>query len=113
MGNLGLDALVTLLPESHSRKEEIRTRIAKLANECGCNLGGVFFAAAMAAAVIYFLIAEGVGLGSVLVAAGLVFVTSIVGKFVGLYLARIRLLLLRRVLRARLASVGANRVHLH
>lgn len=108
-----LHALAAQLPESDPRIGESRSRIASLANECGCTMGGTFFAAAVAVSVTYFLIAGAPDLGSGLLAIGFVFVASVVGKLVGLSVARIRLLWLRRVLTARLASVEVSRVHLH
>jgi len=106
-------AIAAQLPESDPRIVEIRSRMASLANECGCTMGGTFFAAAVALAVTYFLIAGRPDLGSGLLAIGFVFVASVVGKLVGLSVARIRLLWLRRVLTARLASVEVSHVHLH
>ena len=99
--------------EGDSRIGEIRFRIARLANECGCAMGGTFLAIAVTTSIAYFLVAGEPGLRSGLLAIGFVFVASMVGKFVGLGVARIRLLWLHRVLTARLASVEMSHVHLH
>src|SRR5205823_12877452 len=99
--------------ESDARIGEIRSRIARLATECGCNMGGIFFAVAVPLVVTYFLIAGGLSLGSGLLAIGFIFVASVVGKLIGLSLARIRMLLLRRILAVRVAAMEVSRVHLH
>lgn len=107
------DAMAAKLPDGDPWTAEIRSRIARLASECGCTMGGIFLAAAMAAAVAYFVITAALDFGSMLLAIGFVFGASVVGKFVGLGVARIRLLLLRRALSARRTSIEATHVHMH
>jgi hypothetical protein len=68
---------------------------------------------ASALALAWFIVAGGFGPGSALVAIGFVFAVSAVGKLIGLGVARIQLLWLRRALTARLASVEVSRVDMH
>jgi hypothetical protein len=103
-----VDALAIRLPEGDPRKADFRRLIAALADECGCTMGGIFLVAATILAIAYFIIAGGLTIGSALLAIAVVFVASLVGKAIGLGLARIRLLRLRRVLSARLVSVRAE-----
>lgn len=91
----------------------LRARLASLAGECGCTMGGVFLVIALAAAVMYFLVRGGLGMQSGLAALGLVFLASVIGKLVGLGAARIRMIRLRRILTARLETMEAHRVHVH
>lgn len=76
-------------------------------------MGGVFFAGAAMLTVAYFLATGPPSVGSGLLAIGFVFAASMLGKLVGLSVARIRLLALRRALTTRLSSLEVERVHLY
>jgi hypothetical protein len=108
-----VDALAARLPDADPSKAELRTRIATLAQECGCTMGAVFFAGASVVAVAYFLATGQLGIGPGLLAIGFVFAASLLGKLVGLSVARIRLLALRGSLTTRLSSFEVECVHLH
>ena len=95
------------------RVEQLRARLATLAAECGCTMGGVFLALALVAAILYFLVRGSLGLQSGLAALGLIILASIVGKLVGIGAARIRMVKLRRMLAARLTTIEESHVHLH
>jgi hypothetical protein len=99
--------------ESGPEIDELRARLASLASECGCTMGGVFLAIAVALAVVYFLVRGGFGVQSGLAALGLVFLASVIGKLIGLGAARIRMARLRRILAARLSAMEAHHVHVH
>jgi hypothetical protein len=103
-----IDALAVRLPETDPRKAEFRRRIATLADECGCTMGGAFFVAAAALTLGYFVVKGGVDAGSALGGAVFVFAAALMGKAIGLGMARVRLLWLGRVLAVRLASVEAG-----
>ena len=100
-----VDALAIQLPEGDPRKAEFRRLIAALADECGCTMGGIFLVAATVVAIGWFVVNGGFGIGSAAIAGILVFAASLVGKAIGLGIARIRMLRLRHELAARLASV--------
>ena len=100
-----VDALAIQLPEDDPRKAEVRRLIAALADECGCTMGGIFLVAATVVAIGWFVVNGGLGIGSAVIAGILVFAASLVGKAIGLGIARIRMLRLRHELAARLASV--------
>jgi hypothetical protein len=108
-----VDALARRLPDEDPRRAQARARIAALAGECGCTLGGVFLAVAAVLAVAYFAAGGRVAAGPVLLALGLVLAASLLGKLVGLGVARLRLLALRRSLSRRIASPEVRHVHLH
>ena len=93
--------------------EELRARLASLAAECGCTMGGVFLGIALVAAILYFLVTGAPGLQSGLAALGLIFLASVTGKLVGIGAARIRMARLRRMLTARLSTTESRHVHLH
>ena len=108
-----VDALAALLPDADPRKAAFRSRIATLSQECGCTMGGVFFAGASVLAVAFFIATGQVSIGSGLLAIGFVFGASLFGKLVGLSAARIKLLALRSALTTRLSSLEVDHVHLH
>lgn len=95
------------------RIEELRARLASLAGECGCTMGGIFLAVALVAAALYFLVRGGLGFQSGLAALGLIFLASVTGKLVGIGAARLRMVRLRRMLAARLTAIEDSHVHLH
>lgn len=108
-----VDALTTRLPDSDPRKAELRSRIATLSNECGCQMGGVFLVAASVVAVAY-LVTRSRSLTTVVLALGFVLLLSGVGKLAGLTLAWLRLLLIGRTVERRLAMQSQVRhVDLH
>jgi hypothetical protein len=77
--------------------------VKKYRNECGCAMGARFLAAAIAIAAIDFFLWPDFSIGvvkKILWAALLIFTSTIAGKFAGIGLARIRLALLYKSLRA-------------
>lgn len=98
----GIEAVAAQLPDGDPRTPELRSRIARLANDCGCMMGGVFFAAAVAVAVTYFLVEGRPGISSGLLSICFVTAASAVGKLLGLSIARVKLLWLLSVLGTRL-----------
>lgn len=108
-----VDALAAQLSDTDTRRAELRSRIATLGRECGCTMGGVFFAVAAMLTIAYFLATGLPSVGSGLLAIGFVFAASLLGKLVGLGVARIRLLALRHALTSRLSSLEVEHVHLH
>lgn len=108
-----VDALAAQLPDGDPRKAEFRSRTATLAQECGCTMGGVFFVGASVLAVASFIAAGQLSIGSGLLSIGFVFAAALLGKLVGLGLARIRLLALRHALTTRLSSSEVDHVQLH
>ena len=93
--------------------DELRARLASLSAECGCTMGGISLAVALAAAVLYFLTIGTLDLASGLQAAAIVFGASVTGKLLALGVARLRMIRLRRLLAARLATTEARHVHVH
>jgi hypothetical protein len=91
-----VDALATRLPSADPRRAQLRARIAMLGDECGCKMAGVFLVCAAVLTVAYLLAAQRLNLASSLLALGFVFAMTMLGKLVGLSMARVRLLLLRR-----------------
>lgn len=101
-----VDALARQLPDDDPRRGELRARIAALANDCGCTMGGVFLVGAGLLAVAWFVAGGRLGIGEMALAGGLVVLASFIGKGIGLALARVRLLWMRRVLTARLRAAS-------
>jgi VIT1/CCC1 family predicted Fe2+/Mn2+ transporter len=108
-----IDALAARLPDSDPRKSEFRSRSAALGQECACAMGGLFLIGAAVLAIGYFATTKQLSTASALVAIGLVFVASLMGKLVGLAVVRIRLLTLRRAIARRLSKNEARHVHMH
>jgi len=76
-----------------------REKIFKYRHECGCSTGGVFLVTAFILSVGYFVIMRRWSIPAILAALGFIFVSAIIGKFTGIGIARIKLLLLIRSLR--------------
>ncbi len=99
-----VDALAARLPSGDPRRAELRARIATLGDECGCRMAGVFLAGAAGLTVAYLLAVQRLSLASSLLALGFVFAMTLLGKLVGLSMARVRLLSLRRSVLRRLSA---------
>ncbi|HKY29571.1 MAG TPA: hypothetical protein VJM12_16655 [Pyrinomonadaceae bacterium] len=95
----------SVVMESDAQITELRARIARLAGECGCLMGGILLTVAAATAATYFLVVEAPTLGSAALAISCAFIAFVSGKLMGIGIARIRLRLLRRALNARLGSM--------
>jgi hypothetical protein len=108
-----VDLLAAQLPDADSRRAELRSRIVTLGQECGCAMGGVFLAGAAVLTIAYFLATGLPSVGSGVLAIGSVFVASLLGKLVGLGVARVKLLAIRHALTSRLSSFEVEHVHLH
>ena len=96
-----LDRLLHSFPEERENLRPYVDRAKAYSNECGCTMGGAFSVAALALVIVHFLL-NGLFKGSVLseIVWGTTFVfgASIVGKTLGITIARIRLALLYRQL---------------
>ena len=76
-------------------------------------MAGAFFTVAVAAVVVYFFSAQRPDIRSSLAALGFVLTASLLGKLIGMGIARIKILWLRRVLERRLTSAEVSHIHLH
>jgi hypothetical protein len=110
-GAFSLEALLAALPDQRERLRPYIDKAHAYSAECGCALGGAFMVAATGALIPYGMLLHGfAGRGvviSVLEAVGFVFAATIIGKFVGVGIARVRLALLCRRLRALYPGEGA------
>jgi hypothetical protein len=93
---------------------DVRHVAARLADDCGCAMGGIFLWAALLLGGPAYVVTHDARPLSFLVAVAGVVVAAALGKLVGVGIATLRLLLLVR----RLGSVAAPRrgfrhVHLH
>lgn len=79
-------------------------KLKKYRHECGCGMGAAFFIASGILYIAYICLMPGAaGIGFVdgaVTGVIVVFVSSIVGKFTGIAIARLRLALLTRAIRA-------------
>jgi hypothetical protein len=79
-------------------------------NECGCVMGGVFFVGALVLLILDGLfshqITNGSWVGATLRGAAVAFVASLLGKAIGIGIARLRLVLTYRELRIRYPMNG-------
>ncbi len=96
-----------------NEREELLPYIEKAkqySTECGCAMGARFLAAAFGIFLIYFISVHNYGFVNILKQWGLgmlfIFVSSILGKFIGIALARIRLELLYHQLLTRFSARG-------
>ena len=100
----GADRLAARLPDTAPDKAAIRAKIARLAGECGCAMGGVFLIAASVIAATYSVAVSEPSIRLLLLSAPFVFVGALLGKLTGVMLAVVRLTVLRRRLAARLVA---------
>jgi hypothetical protein len=108
-----VDALAARLPNVDPRKAELRARIARLSGECGCRMSGIFLLGAAGLTVAYLLALRELSLGSALLAFAFVFAMGLLGKLVGLGVAQLRLLAVRRSVLRRLSAGEVRDVQLH
>jgi hypothetical protein len=99
-------AVVLRLPDlSDTANERLGLRLNRLASECGCLFGGAASAAAVVAAIAWFVVSDvrvrdiDLSTGVVLLAAPAV--AALTGKALAILHARVRLFLLLRQLRLR------------
>jgi hypothetical protein len=107
------DILERLLSSRPDQREALRFYIQRakaLRNECGCAMGGAFLIGSIGLLIIYHLFLRDIGRMSLLteVLAGVAFVVSagMIGKVVGIGIARVRLAILYRGLRVRCRTEG-------
>jgi hypothetical protein len=100
------DAVARQLPDIDAGKARTRADIARLGNECGCALGGVFLVAATLLVAAYTVFFDAFGARLVVLGVVFVFAASLVGKLVGVLIAVTRLTVIRQRLAARVAGVA-------
>lgn len=108
--NQSLLAIEQVLQALPADGEERRIRLARArayAAECGCSLAGVFLLLSAALVALYGIISGSLSRADALVGTLVVFGASIVGKLLGIGVARLRLALLARYIIARYRSEGA------
>lgn len=108
-----VDALAVGLPDSDPRKADFRSRIAALSNECGCTMGGVFLVVAAAVVIAFFIATSWLSVATGLLGCGFVLAMSLLGKVVGLFVVRVRLVAMRRTVERRLCEGGVRYVDVH
>jgi multidrug efflux pump subunit AcrB len=93
-----VDALIARIPADDPAYAQARDRARSFAQDCGCSMGATFMAVAMAVAIVRWIIVPSFEPAGALYALGSVVTAAVVGKAVGLALARVRLSLLQRSL---------------
>jgi hypothetical protein len=83
--------------------EHFRSPVGVLANECGCAMGGAFLVATAVIVATYLFPFGHFTATAVVVATAVTFASAMAGKAVGISVACVRLLLLRRRFRASVA----------
>lgn len=100
--------LLAAFPEREAELRPLIDRAARYGRDCGCPMGAAFLIVSLALAVAYVASAPAAGFGSMLarvvVAVLFVFVASVVGKLLGIAVARFRLARLTRELTQRFAQ---------
>ena len=108
------DILERLLAARPDRRDALRPYVRKvkaLRNECGCAMSGAFLVGAIGLLIVHYLFLLDIVrlslLGEVLGGAAFVFGAGLIGKALGIAVARLRLALLYRGLRNRYRGEGA------
>ncbi len=91
------------MPDERPKLQPYIEKAKLFRNECGCTMGGFFLVATFVCLILdglYFHVISGVGwITTLLRGAALVFGASILGKVIGIAIARLRLGLVYRELR--------------
>jgi FtsH-binding integral membrane protein len=98
--SLRIEQLLESFPREREEILVYVNRTKKYANECGCSLGATFLATATGVVIVYAFYFNRFGVSGIgrIILWGIPFVlaASIVGKLIGIGVARIRLVLLYR-----------------
>jgi hypothetical protein len=107
------DILERLLIARSDQRDALRSYVQRakaLRNECGCAMGGAFLIGSIGLLILYHLFLRDIGrmslLTEALVGAVFVFGAGMIGKAVGVGIARVRLAVLYRGLRVRYRTEG-------
>jgi len=104
-GTMFLERLWQALPNERDKLRPYIERAKFYRNECGCIMGGTFFVGALAPLICDVLFLHQIGgggwFGTALRGAAFVFGVSMLGKVIGIGIARMRLALTYRELRIR------------
>jgi hypothetical protein len=109
-GEAALQRLLATRPDERERLLPYVDKAKGLAGECGCAMAGAFLTAALIMVVVYALAFDGLSpnfIADALLGAGFVFSAGVIGKLVGMGIARARLALLYLDLRRRFPLAGA------
>jgi hypothetical protein len=87
--------LLARLPAESEQRKALTARAHAWATACGCEASGILTSAALIAAIAAVVLGTPITAGSVLLGAAAVFGAGLVGKALGIGLARARLRLLR------------------
>jgi hypothetical protein len=103
-----LERLLRLFPDERVRLRPYVDRAKTFQNECGCAMSGFFMTGSLVALTLYGLLGHRSShlTRDVPVAVALVFGAGVLGKVVGVVIARLRLTLLYRRLRVEYSSEG-------
>lgn len=100
-----LNYLWTALPAERENLRPYVGRAKSYRNDCGCTMGGIFVVGTLALLILYGLVFRGFDvqhwLLDMISAAACLLGAALIGKMIGIGLARIRLMLLGRDLRTR------------
>ena len=100
-----LDRLLRARPDERAQLRPYVDRAKALSGECGCSMGGAFMVTALVLVIVRTVAsadpADARLMGRVLRGAAFIFAGGVVGKLVGIGIARVRLAWLYRQLRVR------------
>ena len=101
-----------ILPGIQFSEQELLTyqlRINKYRRECGCGIGGVFLVVGASLFTMYAVVTHFYWLRAFPIGLGMTFASAMLGKTIGIGIARTKLIFLQRFLRKRAAISNANR----
>jgi hypothetical protein len=91
-----IDELIARMPSGSSEINNIRRRVIAFRNDCGCSMSGAFLIACALSELVYFPLHGVHHVRSILIGIALIIVSALVGKLLGIGVARLRLSLLHR-----------------
>jgi hypothetical protein len=108
-----VDVLLAQISRGDPERAELVARARKHSRGCGCAMGGAFLGVAMPLTLAYFVVTQDLTVQGLFASALFVVAATLLGKFIGLLLAWVKLVLLCRSLSRRLQRAATNHVYVH
>ncbi len=110
------ERILNAFPESREEILRCTTRFKKYSSDCGCSMGAMFLLASVAIYLAYLVVSQDWRTHfprQLLFGIVLIFISSALGKLIGIGLARLKLAVLQKYLMARFPLQENHHVHMH
>ena len=97
--SLKIEQLLKEFPYEQLNKEYLLEKTKNLSNECGCLLAGIFLVISMIILISYVFLMSNINLlKTISIGLLFIFISAVIGKLLGIGIAKVRLLLLYKLL---------------